>query len=64
LDVAVEVVPVASKNTDSGATPLIRVVLIETEIVLVFPVDVLGEDATVTIMLWLAVPPGPAQVTL
>ena len=61
--VALAVVPDASKNTDKGATPVKRLGTLESVMALVAPVVVHVEPATVTAVLWLAVPPGPVHVT-
>ena len=65
--VAVAVVPVASKNTDKGATPLKRLATIEGEIALSAPVvTVVPQDPalTVTVVLCVAVPPAPVHITV
>jgi len=59
------VVPEASKKTDRGATPVRRLGTFESVMAPVAPVvEHADEVATVTVVLWLAVPPGPAQVTV
>jgi hypothetical protein len=61
--VAVAVVPVASKNTDSGATPLMRLGTFDSVMALVAPVvEQAVPEVTVTVVLCVAVPPEPVQV--
>jgi hypothetical protein len=61
----VAVVPDASKNTDNGATPVRRLGTIESVMAPVAPVvEHADEVVTLTVVLWLAVPPGPVHVTV
>ena len=56
-------VPVASKNTDNGATPLMRLGTFDSEMAFVAPVvEQAAPEVTVTVVLCVPVPPGPVQV--
>ena len=61
--VALAVVPDASKNTDNGATPLKRLGTFDSEMALFTTVAEQADAATVTVLLWLADPPGPVHAT-
>jgi hypothetical protein len=61
--VVVAVVPDASKNTDNGATPVKRLGTFDNVMAPVAPVVEHAEAVTVTVLLWLAVPPEPVHVT-
>ena len=58
-------VPVASKETDSGAIPDRRLGIFDSAMLLVAPiVEHAAAEVTLTVVLCVAVPAGPVQVTL